>query len=102
MHGSARSSWEAGPEPQPLTPLCRYYEPLAAVAPSVDQVVAGPVMRKLLFMTSPEVVERTLKPHWAVALAGTAAEMMQAVPDMLEVVPSGERSCLVRAALEKA
>lgn len=64
--------------------LCshRYYEPLAAVAP-LEEVLAGPPLRKLLFMTHPEAVEGHLKPHWSSALEGSEAEMMQAVPDML-------------------
>ncbi|KAL4430812.1 hypothetical protein ABPG75_006068 [Micractinium tetrahymenae] len=66
----------------------RYYEPLAAVAP-LEEVLAGPPLRKLLFMTHPEAVEAHLKPHWSAALEGSEAETMQAVPDMLEVVPSG-------------
>jgi hypothetical protein len=32
-----------------------YYEPLAAVAPSLRDLLAGPAVRKLLFMTTPEV-----------------------------------------------
>ncbi|KAL4419005.1 hypothetical protein ABPG77_000870 [Micractinium sp. CCAP 211/92] len=66
----------------------RYYEPLAAVLP-LEEVLAGPPLRKLLFMTDPDAVEGHLKPHWSAALQGSEAETMQAVPDMLEVVPSG-------------
>lgn len=46
-------------------------------------------MRKLLFMTNPVRIEGLLKPHWSAALQGQAAELLQAVPNMLEVVPSG-------------
>lgn len=67
----------------------RYYEPLARVAGSLEEVLCGPPLRKLLFMTHPRVVDGQLKPHWSSALEGTAAETMQAVPEMLEVVPSG-------------
>lgn len=70
------------PAAPPAPPCCRYYEPLAAVAP-LEQVLAGPPLRKLLFMTHPEAVEDHLKPHWSAALRGTEAETMQAVPDML-------------------
>ena len=68
----------------------RYYEPLAEVVASAAAVAAGPPLHKVLFMTSVEAVEARLKPHWRAALEGTSAELMQAVPDMLEVVPSGE------------
>lgn len=54
-----------------------YYEPLASVAPSIDHIVSGPRLRKLLFMASPQAVEARLKPHWAAALEGTSAETMQ-------------------------
>jgi hydroxymethylpyrimidine pyrophosphatase-like HAD family hydrolase len=69
----------------------RYYEPLADVAPSVDRVLAGPPLRKLLFMTTAARVDAEVRPHWEAALAagGGAAATMQAVPDMLEVVPAG-------------
>jgi hypothetical protein len=65
-----------------LPPSRRYYEPLAAVA-TIEEVLAGPALRKLLFMTRPELVEGHLKPHWSAALEGTEAQTMQAVPDML-------------------
>ncbi|CAG9462876.1 unnamed protein product [Pedinophyceae sp. YPF-701] len=80
-----------------------YYEPLAAVAPSLDALCSSqwdgapppppgssaPVVRKLLFLDSPEKVDSVLKPHWAAALDGTGATTMQAVPTMLEVCPVG-------------
>lgn len=68
---------------------CRYYEPLAAELSSVEQLLSGPAVRKLLFMTQPELVEGLVKPHWSQALQGQGAEVMQAVPNMLEVVPAG-------------
>lgn len=40
------------------------------MAESVEHVVAGPPLRKLLFMTEPHVVDRHLKPHWEVSLKG--------------------------------
>jgi hydroxymethylpyrimidine pyrophosphatase-like HAD family hydrolase len=81
----------------------RYYEPLAVVAPSVDAVLAAcssgsgtpssgnsaTNMRKLLFMTSSDIVSTTLKPHWTSRLTSSNASCMQAVPEMLEIVPRG-------------
>lgn len=66
-----------------------YYEPLAQEAASLEALLAGPAVRKLLFMAAPELVEGLLKPHWGAALAGSGAELLQAVPNMLEVVPAG-------------
>lgn len=68
---------------------CRYYEPLAAELAGVEQLLAGPAVRKLLFMSQPELVAGLVEPHWRQALQGQGAEVMQAVPNMLEVVPAG-------------
>lgn len=45
-----------------------YYEPLAAVMPSIDAILAGPPVMKLLFMTDPRIVDSKLKPDWQVIL----------------------------------
>ena len=45
----------------------RYYEPLARIAPSLEEIVQGPPMKKLLFMTDPAVIENDLKPLWEVS-----------------------------------
>lgn len=66
-----------------------FYEPLAAVVPSVDAVLSGQPLRKLLFMASPERVRDELIPLWKEILRESGAECMQAVPEMLEIVPTG-------------
>jgi hypothetical protein len=81
-----RTSSAAGPSP-PSVP--RYYEPLAQEAPDLETLLSGPPVKKLLFMAPPEVVEGAVKPHWGAQLAGSGAEVLQAVPNMLEVVPAG-------------
>lgn len=69
----------------------RYYEPLARECSSVEQLLQGPAVRKLLFMAAPSVIETDVRRHWAAALRGgnAGAELLQAVPNMLEVVPTG-------------
>lgn len=69
----------------------RYYEPLAQEFSSVAELLlSGHSVRKLLFMAPSDVVDGLLKPHWAGgALKGQAAEVLQAVPNMLEIVPAG-------------
>lgn len=67
----------------------RYYEPLAQEFNTIEDLLSGPSVRKLLFMADPTVVDGLLKPHWGAALEGAAAEVLQAVPNMLEVVPAG-------------
>lgn len=64
-----------------------YHEP-RPTALSLDQILAGPPVRKLLFMTTPETLTTSLAPFWREAL-GSRAQLMQAVPDMLEVLPPG-------------
>ena len=46
----------------------RYYEPLARIAGSLDEIVQGPPMKKLLFMTDPAVIDTQLKPLWQARL----------------------------------
>lgn len=67
----------------------RYYEPLAQECSSIQELLQGPAVRKLLFMTNPERIDGLLKPHWGAVLQGQSAELLQAVPNMLEVVPVG-------------
>ena len=50
------------------------------MAPSLDALLAGPPVRKLLFMTRPEVVDGVLKPHWGTALEGSGARAIQVRP----------------------
>ncbi|KAG2488445.1 hypothetical protein HYH03_012952 [Edaphochlamys debaryana] len=68
-----------------------YYEPLAQVVPSIDALLAGPPVCKMLFMTDPATVSGQLTPYWRARLAAASAgaEVMQAVPSMLEIVPAG-------------
>ncbi|KAK9867453.1 hypothetical protein WJX84_002155 [Apatococcus fuscideae] len=67
----------------------RYYEPLAVVQPSMDALLGGLPVKKLLFMTEPARIEGLVKPHWMAALNNSSAETTQACPDMLEVVSAG-------------
>jgi hypothetical protein len=43
-----------------------YYEPLARVAGSLEELLQGPPVKKVLFMTDPRIVDSKLKPHWGV------------------------------------
>ncbi|KAG1675313.1 hypothetical protein FOA52_015987 [Chlamydomonas sp. UWO 241] len=77
-----------------LTPdLCSlhttYYEPLALEA-SLEALLQGPPVKKLLFMSDPRTIDTELLPEWVTRLSGgSGASVMQAVPNMLEVVPEG-------------
>lgn len=45
----------------------RYYEPLARIAPSLEEILQGPPVKKLLFMTDPSAIDNKLKPLWEVS-----------------------------------
>ncbi|KAI8470741.1 MAG: HAD-like protein [Monoraphidium minutum] len=93
FHGDTCSALEVGSELVELH--TRYYEPLAAAAPSLDALLAGEPVRKLLFMADEPTIAGRVLPHWAAALGGggggglSGAQLLQAVPNMLEVVPAG-------------
>nr|GMD92157.1 endoribonuclease YBEY, chloroplastic isoform X2 [Ipomoea batatas] len=65
-----------------------YYEPKAEIIPSVEQLLAGVEIQKMIFLDTAEGVASTLRPYWMEA-TGEYASVVQAVPDMLEIVPSG-------------
>jgi hydroxymethylpyrimidine pyrophosphatase-like HAD family hydrolase len=43
-------------------------------------------IQKILFLETPEGISSALRPHWAKAIEGRA-NVVQAQPDMLEIVP---------------
>ncbi|PIN24725.1 Sugar-phosphatase [Handroanthus impetiginosus] len=65
-----------------------YHEPKAEIIPSVKQLLASSEIQKLIFLDTSEGVASTLRPYWAEA-TGDRASVVQAVPDMLEIVPPG-------------
>ncbi|XP_073032105.1 endoribonuclease YBEY, chloroplastic-like isoform X2 [Primulina eburnea] len=65
-----------------------YHEPKAEIITSVEQLLEGVEIQKLIFLDTAEGVSTTLRPFWAEA-TGDLASVVQAVPDMLEIVPSG-------------
>ncbi|XAR69283.1 Sugar-phosphatase [Bertholletia excelsa] len=65
-----------------------YHEPKAEVVPSVEHILAGADIQKLVFLETAEEVTTALRPYWSEAARGRA-RVVQAVPDALEIVPSG-------------
>ncbi|KAK9072068.1 hypothetical protein SSX86_008500 [Deinandra increscens subsp. villosa] len=65
-----------------------YNEPKAEVMASVDHLLSSGDIQKVLFLDTTEGVAGTLRPYWSEATAGRAS-VVQAQPDMLEIVPSG-------------
>ncbi|CAM8970502.1 unnamed protein product [Rhodiola kirilowii] len=64
-----------------------YHEPVEIV-PSVDQLLKSAQVQKLIFMDTVEGVANSLRPYWSKA-AGGRARVVQAVADILEIVPPG-------------
>ncbi|KAJ4850834.1 hypothetical protein Tsubulata_036588 [Turnera subulata] len=65
-----------------------YHEPKAEIMPSVDSLLAAADIQKVIFLDTAEGVASTLRPYWSQATADRA-NVVQAVPDMLEIVPPG-------------
>ncbi|XP_057832987.2 endoribonuclease YBEY, chloroplastic isoform X2 [Cryptomeria japonica] len=65
-----------------------YFEPKAEVMSSVEHLLSSVSVQKLLFYDTAENVHNVLRPHWSVATEGQA-RVVQALPDMLEILPSG-------------
>ncbi|XP_074567483.1 endoribonuclease YBEY, chloroplastic-like [Curcuma longa] len=65
-----------------------YHEPKAEIMPSVKHLLAAAEIQKLLFLDTIEGISCTLRPYWAEATNGRA-KVVQAQPDMLEIVPAG-------------
>jgi hydroxymethylpyrimidine pyrophosphatase-like HAD family hydrolase len=76
----------ADPTPQLSLLHSRYFEPLALRAPSLEALQAGPPVVKMLFYAPSADAIATLRPRVEAALEGRAT-VVQAVPDMLEVLP---------------
>ncbi|KAJ4952868.1 hypothetical protein NE237_029700 [Protea cynaroides] len=65
-----------------------YLEPKAEVVPSVEHLVASAEIQKVIFLDTAEGVATTLRPYWSEATKGRG-HVVQALPDMLEIVPPG-------------
>eukprot|EP00262_Sarcandra_glabra_P013612 TRINITY_DN3818_c0_g2_i1.p1 TRINITY_DN3818_c0_g2~~TRINITY_DN3818_c0_g2_i1.p1 ORF type:complete len:588 (-),score=122.17 TRINITY_DN3818_c0_g2_i1:33-1796(-) len=65
-----------------------YHEPKAEVMPSVERLLAAADIQKLLFVDTAEGVTTALRPHWSEATKGRAG-IVQALPNMLEIIPPG-------------
>ncbi|KAM7493364.1 hypothetical protein LguiB_027973 [Lonicera macranthoides] len=65
-----------------------YHEPKAEIIPSVEHLLAGVDIQKLIFLDTAEGVATSIRPYWSEATKDRAS-VVQAVPDMLEIVPPG-------------
>ncbi|XVE97615.1 hypothetical protein REPUB_Repub03eG0034100 [Reevesia pubescens] len=65
-----------------------YHEPKAEIMPSVEHLVAAADIQKLIFFDTAEGIATNLRPYWSEATRDRA-NIIQAVPDMLEIIPFG-------------
>lgn len=65
-----------------------YHEPKAEIMPSVEHLLAAVDIQKVIFLDTSAGVTTTLRPYWSEATRDRAT-VVQAVPDMLEIVPLG-------------
>ncbi|VAH63575.1 unnamed protein product [Triticum turgidum subsp. durum] len=63
-----------------------YHEPKAEIVSSIDQLLGTAEIQKLVFIGTSEGVSSTLRPYWTKAIEERAG-VLQAQPDMLELVP---------------
>ncbi|CAN1219053.1 Endoribonuclease YBEY, chloroplastic [Linum perenne] len=65
-----------------------YQTPQAEIMPSVKDLVDAADIQKLLFIDDADRIAGELRPYWSKAIGGRA-NVVQAVPHMLEIVPLG-------------
>ncbi|KAJ4708127.1 haloacid dehalogenase-like hydrolase family protein [Melia azedarach] len=63
-----------------------YQEPKAEVIPSVEDLLAAADIQKLIFLDTADGVATTIRPYWSEATRDRA-NVVQAIPYMLEIVP---------------
>ncbi|KAK1667189.1 hypothetical protein QYE76_055348 [Lolium multiflorum] len=63
-----------------------YHEPKAEIVSSIDQLLGTAKIQKLVFIGTAEGMSSTLRPYWTNAVEERAG-IVQAQPDMLELVP---------------
>ncbi|KAH9761373.1 Endoribonuclease YBEY [Citrus sinensis] len=65
-----------------------YHEPKAEIIPAIEDLLATVDIQKLIFLDTAEGVATTIRPYWSEATKDRA-NVVQAIPDMLEIVPPG-------------
>ncbi|KAL9440292.1 hypothetical protein AB3S75_019033 [Citrus x aurantiifolia] len=65
-----------------------YHEPKAEIIPAIEDLLAAVDIQKLIFLDTAEGVATTIRPYWSEATKDRA-NVVQAIPDMLEIVPPG-------------
>ncbi|RYR54962.1 hypothetical protein Ahy_A06g030214 isoform B [Arachis hypogaea] len=65
-----------------------YHEPKAEIMPSIEHLLASADIQKMIFLDTAKSVASTIRPYWSEATKDRAT-VVQAVPDMLEIVPLG-------------
>ena len=66
----------------------RYFEPESYVASSVEDIVEQNVYKILFYGDDEEIIKKSVKPYWEENIV-EGAKITQAIPEMLELVPTG-------------
>jgi len=65
------------------------FEPLAKEVKSVEKILEGRPVKKIVMISSPEAIRDVIQPHWNTSLQGRSAVTTMAVANMVELVPRG-------------
>jgi len=65
------------------------YEPLAKEMNSIERILEGRPVKKIIMISDPDSIRDEIQPHWNLQLNGTDAITTVAVSSMLELVPRG-------------
>ena len=57
----------------------------------MEVILAGPAVKKILFMSSEARINNEIIPHFYACLQETDTDLTQAVPTMLEILPGGTK-----------
>ncbi|KAK6912764.1 Endoribonuclease YbeY [Dillenia turbinata] len=63
-----------------------YHEPKPEIIRSVEKLLATAEIQKMILLDTADGISTTIRPYWSEATNGRA-KVVQAVPDMLEIVP---------------
>ena len=67
----------------------RYYEPLAKEMVSLERILEGAPIKKIILLSDPDSIKNEILPHWENRLRGTGFKTVVAVSEHLELIPEG-------------
>ena len=80
----------------------RFFEPLAKEVNSIEKILEGQPVKKIVLISDPDAIRDVIQPHWNAGLNGTGAVTTMAVTNMLELIPQGVNKWIGLHALLKS